>query len=95
LEYDPTLDVQTYVPEARALRGDSMKRACPLGTAASRINPPPTNPIKQIAYGSGRGLFTQNGAEFKFSARRWARCQEQREATYTSDLYYGSIKPTT
>ncbi len=29
IEYDPKLDVQTYVPEARALRGDPMKRTCP------------------------------------------------------------------
>ena len=67
IEYDPKLDVQIYVPEARALRGDPMKRACPTWHGGVAHQPTAYNPVKQIAYGVGaEGCFSQNGAEFKF-----------------------------
>ena len=67
VEYDPKLDVQIYAPEARALRGDPMKRACPTWHGGVAHQPTAYNPVKQIAYGVGaEGCFSQNGAEFKF-----------------------------
>ena len=42
IEYDPKLDVQTYVSDARALRGDGMKRAARPGMAASPTSRSPT-----------------------------------------------------
>jgi alcohol dehydrogenase (cytochrome c) len=93
IEYDPKLDVQTYVPEARALRGDPMKRACPTWHGGVAHQPTAYNPVKQIAYGVGaEGCFSQNGAEFKFKGPDGgldARASEKR--TFTSDLYYGAI----
>ena len=63
LEYDPKLDVQIYNPEARALRGDGMKRACPTWHGGIAHQPLAYNPVKNIAYGVGtEGCFTQNGA---------------------------------
>ena len=63
LEYNPKLDVQTYNPEARALRGDGQKRACPTWHGGIAHQPLAFNPIKNIAYGVGtEGCFTQNGA---------------------------------
>jgi alcohol dehydrogenase (cytochrome c) len=93
IEYDPKLDVQTYAPEARALRGDPMKRACPTWHGGVAHQPTAYNPVKQIAYGVGaEGCFSQNGAEFKFRSPNGgldARASDKR--TFTSDLYYGAI----
>lgn len=93
IEYDPKLDVQRYVPEARALRGDGMKRACPTWHGGVAHQPTAYNPVKGIAYGVGtEGCFTQNGARFAFKGPGGGldrRASEKR--TYTSDLYYGSI----
>jgi alcohol dehydrogenase (cytochrome c) len=93
LEYDPKLDVQTYVSEARALRGDGMKRACPTWHGGVAHQPTAYNPVKQIAYGVGaEGCFSQNGAEFKFlSANGGLDGKNSEKRTYTSDLYYGAI----
>ena len=67
LEYDPELDVQTYVPAARALRGDPMKRTCPTWHGGVAYQPTAYNPVKQIAYGVGaEGCFTRNGAAAAF-----------------------------
>ena len=44
LEYNPSLDVQTYVPEARALRGDGQKRACPTWHGGVAHQPAAYNP---------------------------------------------------
>ena len=93
IEYDPKLDVQAYAPEARALRGDSMKRACPTWHGGVAHQPTAYNPVKHIAYGVGaEGCFSQNGAEFRFKGAEGgldAKASDKR--TYTSDLYYGAI----
>jgi alcohol dehydrogenase (cytochrome c) len=93
LEYDPKLDVQTYMPEARAMRGDGMKRACPTWHGGVAHQPTAYNPVKQIAYGVGtEGCFSQNGAEVKFkSANGGLDPRNSEKRTYTSDLYYGAI----
>src|SRR4029077_11646341 len=93
IEYDPRLDVQNYVPAARALRGDGMKRACPTWHGGVAYQPTAYNPEKKIAYGVGiEGCFTQNGAEYRFkSADGGLDPQKSYKRTYTSDLYYGSI----
>jgi alcohol dehydrogenase (cytochrome c) len=93
LEYDPKLDVQTYAPEARALRGDGMKRACPTWHGGVAHQPTAYNPVKHIAYGVGaEGCFSQNGAEVRYRSPNGgldARNSDKR--TFTSDLYYGAI----
>ena len=93
VEYNPSLDVQTYVPEARALRGDPMKRACPTWHGGVAHQPTAYNPVKQIAYGVGaEGCFTQNGAEFKFRGPNGGlNAKNSEKRNYTSDLYYGAI----
>ena len=63
VEYSPKLDVQLYNPEARALRGDGMKRTCPTWHGGVAHQPLAFNPVKNIAYGVGtEGCFSQNGA---------------------------------
>jgi alcohol dehydrogenase (cytochrome c) len=93
LEYDPRLDVQTYNPAARSLRGDGMKRTCPTWHGGIAHQPTAYNPVKKIAYGVGvEGCFTQNGAMVAFRSPAGGiddKASEKR--TYTSDLYYGSI----
>jgi alcohol dehydrogenase (cytochrome c) len=93
VEYDPKLDVQTYVPEARALRGDGMKRACPTWHGGIAHQPTAYNPVKHIAYGVGtEGCFSQNGAKYAFKSENGGldpKASEKR--TFTSDLYYGAI----
>ncbi len=93
LEYDPSLDVQRYVPEARALRGDGMKRACPTWHGGVAHQPTAYNPVKHIAYGVGaEGCFSQNGAEFRFKGPNGGLdAKNSDKRTYTSDLYYGAI----
>src|SRR6202163_2805163 len=93
LEYDPELDVQRYVPDARALRGDGMKRACPTGHGGVAHQPVAYNPVKRIAYGVGtEGCFTQNGAAAAFKSPEGGLDRPKFEKrTYTSDLYYGSV----
>src|SRR5262249_6122428 len=93
LEYDPRLDVQKYVTEARQLRGDGMKRTCPTWHGGVAHQPMAYNPVKHIAYGVGaEGCFTQNGAATFFKGPNGGLDREKWEKrTYTSDLYYGSI----
>jgi alcohol dehydrogenase (cytochrome c) len=92
-EYDPKLDVQVYLPEARALRGDGMKRTCPTWHGGVAHQPPAYNPVKHLAYGVGaEGCFSQNGAKVAFKGPDGgidAKASEKR--TYTSDLYYGAV----
>jgi alcohol dehydrogenase (cytochrome c) len=85
--------VQTYVPDARALRGDGMKRACPTWHGGVAHQPVAYNPVKRIAYGVGiEGCFTQNGAAAAFKSPEGGLDQKKFEKrTYTSDLYYGSV----
>jgi alcohol dehydrogenase (cytochrome c) len=94
-EYDPRLDVQKYLPEARALRTDRdvMKRACPTWHGGVAHQPVAYNPVKKIAYGVGtEGCFSQNGATNTFKSADGGLDREKWEKrTYTSDLYYGSI----
>src|SRR5580658_8005352 len=93
IEYDPGLDVQKYVPEARALRGDPMKRTCPTWHGGVAYQPTAYNPVKQIAYGVGaEGCFAQNGAAAGFKGPNGGLDRTKNEKrTYTSDLYYGAI----
>src|SRR5919197_3321896 len=93
VEYDPRLDVQKYVPEARALRGDPMKRTCPTWHGGIAYQPTAYNPVKQIAYGVGtEGCFATNGmtAAVKGPDGGLDRAKFSRR-TYTSDLYYGWV----
>jgi alcohol dehydrogenase (cytochrome c) len=93
VEYDPRLDVQTYVPESRALRGDGMKRTCPTWHGGVAHQPPAYNPVKHIAYGVGvEGCFSTTGARVAFKGPGGGidpKASEKR--TFTSDLYYGAI----
>jgi alcohol dehydrogenase (cytochrome c) len=93
LDYDPKRDVQIYNPEARALRGDGQKRACPTWHGGVAHQPTAYHPIKKIAYGVGtEGCFSQNGAAVVFKSKDGdvdAKASQPR--TYSSDLYYGSI----
>jgi alcohol dehydrogenase (cytochrome c) len=93
VEYDPKLDVQVYVREARQFRGDGMKRTCPTWHGGVAAQPPAYNPIKHIAYGVGvEGCFSQNGAKVAFKGPDGGidpKASEKR--TFTSDLYYGSM----
>jgi alcohol dehydrogenase (cytochrome c) len=93
MEYDPDLDVQRYAAEARALRGDGMKRACPTWHGGVAHQPTAYNPVKHLAYGVGaEGCFTQNGAKVAYRSPDGGmdpKASEKRN--YTSDLYYGSI----
>jgi alcohol dehydrogenase (cytochrome c) len=93
VEYNPSLDVQTYVPEARALRGDPMKRTCPTWHGGVAHQPTAYNPVKHIAYGVGaEGCFSSDGAESKFlSANGGLDRKNSEKRTFTSDLYYGAI----
>ena len=93
LEYNPALDVQQYVAEARPMRGDPMKRTCPTWHGGVAFQPTAYNPVKNIAYSSrGRRLplreRTDGGVQ---GPRRRVRPREVHRRTYTSDLYYGSI----
>ena len=93
LDYNPKLDVQIYNPEARALRGDGKKRACPTWHGGVAHQPLAYNPIKNIAYGVGtEGCFTQTGAAVGVLSKDGGidnKLSEKRD--YTSDLYYGSV----
>ena len=93
VEYDPALDVQRYVSETRALRGDGQKRACPTWHGGVAHQPVAYNPVKHIAYGVGtEGCFTQNGAEVKYlSANGGIDAKASQPRTFSSDLYYGSV----
>ncbi|HEU5272109.1 MAG TPA: PQQ-binding-like beta-propeller repeat protein [Xanthobacteraceae bacterium] len=93
LEYDPKLDLQTYVPEARALRGDGMKRACPTWHGGVAHQPVAYNPVKHIAYGVGtEGCFSQNGAKVAYLSPEGGIDQKKSDKrTFTSDLYYGAV----
>jgi alcohol dehydrogenase (cytochrome c) len=93
IEYDAGLDVQKYVSEARALRGDAQKRACPTWHGGVAHQPAAFNPIKHIAYGVGtEGCFSQNGAEVKYKGPDGGMdAKASQPRAYSSDLYYGSI----
>src|SRR5713101_857952 len=93
LEYDRELDVQTYNPEARALRGDGTKRTCPTWHGGIAHQPTAYNPVKNIAYGVGvEGCFSSNGAATAFlSSQGGIDDKKGEKRTYSSDLYYGSV----
>jgi alcohol dehydrogenase (cytochrome c) len=95
VEYDPKLDVQTYVPAARALRTDmsTMKKACPTWHGGVAHQPTAYNPVKHIAYGVGaEGCFSQNGVTSVFKGPEGGLDREKwSKHDFTSDLYYGSI----
>jgi alcohol dehydrogenase (cytochrome c) len=85
--------VQIYNPEARALRGDPMKRTCPTWHGGIAHQPTSYNPVKKIAYGVGtEGCYSQNGHTVAFlSPEGGIDDKNTTKRTYTSDLYYGSI----
>jgi alcohol dehydrogenase (cytochrome c) len=92
-EYNPKIDVQTYNPEARALRGDGKKRTCPTWHGGVAHQPLAFNPVKNIAYGVGtEGCFTQNGAAVGVLGKDGGvdnKASQPRQ--YSSDLYYGAV----
>jgi len=54
VEYDPNLDLQTYIPETRWLRADTVaKTACPALPGGSRWQPPAYNPNTNMAFQVG------------------------------------------
>ena len=53
LEYDPRKDVQSYLPEARALRDQGPKMYCPGTLGGVRWQPPAYSPNKKLAYSAG------------------------------------------
>ena len=95
VDYDPTLDVQIYNAEARAMRSDRdrMKRACPTWHGGVAHQPVAFNPIKQIAYGVGtEGCFSQSGATMaSLSPDGGLDREASQRREYTSDLYYGAV----
>ena len=93
VEYNPKLDVQIYNPEARALRGDPMKRTCPTWHGGIAHQPTSYNPVKRIAYGVGtEGCYSQTGHTVAYlSPEGGIDDKNTTKRTYTSDLYYGSI----
>ena len=93
VEYDPGLDVQIYNPEARALRGDGMKRACPTWHGGVAHQPVAFNPVKNIVYGVGtEGCFTYNGAAVAPLGPGGGIDREASQPRkYNSELYYGAV----
>ena len=93
LEYDPKLDVQLYNREARALRGDGVKRTCPTWHGGVAHQPLAFNPVKNIAYGVGtEGCFSQHGAAVASLGKDGGidpKASQPRK--YDSDLYYGAV----
>jgi len=92
-EYNPKIDVQTYNPDARALRGDGKKRTCPTWHGGVAHQPIAFNPVKNIAYGVGtEGCFTQNGAAVGVLGKNGGvdnKASQPRQ--FSSDLYYGAL----
>jgi alcohol dehydrogenase (cytochrome c) len=82
-----------YNPEARALRGEGNKRACPTWHGGVAHQPLAFNPVKNIAYGVGtEGCFTQNGAAVVSKSKDGGIDVKASEARkYSSDLYYGAV----
>jgi alcohol dehydrogenase (cytochrome c) len=93
VEYNPKIDVQTYNPVARSLRGDPEKRTCPTWHGGIAHQPTAYNPVKHIAYGVGiEGCFSQNGAAVAFLSPNGGIDQKNSEKRVSnSDLYYGSV----
>ena len=93
VEYSPAFDVQKYNEEARALRGDGMKRTCPTWHGGVAHQPLAYNPVKGIAYGVGtEGCFSQNGAAVGvLSKEGGVDTKTSQPRKYTSDLYYGAL----
>jgi alcohol dehydrogenase (cytochrome c) len=93
VEYSAAFDVQKYSEEARALRGDGMKRTCPTWHGGVAHQPIAYNPVKGIAYGVGtEGCFSQNGAAVGVLSKDGGvdnKASQPRK--YTSDLYYGAL----
>jgi alcohol dehydrogenase (cytochrome c) len=93
IEYDPKLDVQTYVAAARPMPGDPTKRSCPTWHGGVAYQPTAYNPVKQIAYGVGaEGCSSWNGSTAAFKGPDGGLDRGKfGKRTYSSDLYYGSI----
>jgi alcohol dehydrogenase (cytochrome c) len=93
VEYDPKLDVQTYVSAARPMPGDPTKRSCPTWHGGVAYQPTAYNPVKQIAYGVGaEGCSSWNGSTAAFKGPDGGLDRAKfGKRTYSSDLYYGSI----
>jgi alcohol dehydrogenase (cytochrome c) len=54
VEYDPSLDVQTYIPATRQRRADNPQvNFCPTMLGGVRWQPPAYNPERHIAFGAG------------------------------------------
>jgi alcohol dehydrogenase (cytochrome c) len=54
VEYDPNLDLQTYIPQTRLRRADNPEiQTCPSHLGGVRWQPPAYNPERQVAYIAG------------------------------------------
>ena len=93
VEYNPKLDVQLYNPEARALRGDDAKTACPTWHGGIAHQPSAFNPVKNIAYGVGvEGCSWGTGQTVASRGPDGGVNNQQSSARkFGSELYYGSV----
>ena len=93
VEYDPERDVQAYLPDARPLRGDPAKRACPTWHGGVSHQPAAYNPVKRIAYGVGiEGCFsTSVGPQAYLSPAGGLDRKKTPQRAFNSDLYYGGV----
>ncbi|MFO1185222.1 MAG: PQQ-binding-like beta-propeller repeat protein [Bauldia sp.] len=93
VEYDPSKNIQTYIPESHPLRGDKPKRTCPTWHGGVAHQPPAFNPVKNIAYGVGsEGCFSGDTGQTAYRSNAGGIDNAKSgKRTTTSDLYYGSI----
>jgi len=96
VEYDPSLQVQQYVPATRALRADfgTKVTTCPTWHGGTAHQPPAYNPTKYIAYTVGtEGCFTQDLTKAKLASPMPPAGQGTITGSVgtLSDLYYGAI----
>lgn len=64
VEYDPNLDVQTYIPATRNSRANPNVAACPTPAGGVRWQPPAYNPDKMIAWSGGADGCTEITVKF-------------------------------
>ena len=86
--------MQNYVPEARALRGDGMKRTCPTWHGGVAHQPVGVQSGQEDRlWRRRRGLLHAERRHGRVQVGRTAASTRQKseKRTYTSDLYYGAI----
>jgi len=90
-EYDPS-SASRPTTRWRARCAATARRGLPDLARGVAHQPTAFHPVKNIAYGSHRGCFTQNGAAVVFKSKDGdvdVKASEKRD--YSSDLYYGSV----